>query len=152
MAWYRLKELITWKPTIFSCDYGTCYVGNWPLMVGVPLSSIAQISSKRLKPPQNTVGFFWDWKQITQQNNNKIVLFVYIFTLCNSDFLNTHQQFPYENERVIVKVLSYIYLCPSLSYADLSYCTKNIATSRFSGMVGIDALMHWDSHHTKWWE
>ena len=33
-------------------------------MVGVPLSSIAQISSKRLKPPQKTVGFFWDWKQV----------------------------------------------------------------------------------------
>ena len=44
-------------------------VGNRPLMVGVPLSSIAQISCKRLKPPQKTVGFFWDRKQITQQTN-----------------------------------------------------------------------------------
>ena len=46
-------------------------VGNRPLMVGVPLSSIAQISCKRLKPPQKTVGFFWDWKQITHKQTDK---------------------------------------------------------------------------------
>ena len=54
-------------------------------MVGVPLLSIAQISSKRLKPPQKTVGFFWDWKQITQQTNKqKRIHNQYIYIHCEA--------------------------------------------------------------------
>ena len=38
-------------------DGGLCYADNRPQMVGVPLLSIAQISCKRLKPPQKLLEF-----------------------------------------------------------------------------------------------
>ena len=54
------RNLFLEHPPFSLVNWDRCYAGNRPRIVGVPLSGIAQISCKRLKPPQKTIGFIWD--------------------------------------------------------------------------------------------
>ena len=56
-------------------------------MVGVPLSSIARISSNRLKPPQKTVGFSGIENKLPNKQTNKQISRA--FQICKVDSVGT---------------------------------------------------------------
>ena len=73
MAWVSWGEFIPWKQYHLP-EGGVCYAGKRPRMVGVPLSSLAQISCKRLKPLRKLLDFSGTENKLP----NKQTIFNYI--------------------------------------------------------------------------